>query len=280
MPPNQGYTPSPYSPYGYGQPTPQPPVAMPAPPAAMDATRVHEYSSPNVPRPPAMMSMAPSSSPGTPQYGQASNAPAEPDETSNKQYVLAAVIGVVFAVMIGTGSFLIWKSQQMRRAHEAQAEGTKPATTASASASASAGASGSAAAVANKEITFKVTPAEAKILMDGKELDATVRNVPRPAAGTTVPVVIRAPGYEDQTSLIDYFTPSPFEVNLKKAADAPEPADPTPPPPSATPTAPSKVDPPKVDPPKADETAAPTATPKPRPKPSPKSDPVLPPNPF
>jgi hypothetical protein len=113
---------------------------------------------------------------------------------------IAAVIGVVFAVMIGTGSFLIWKSQEIRR------EQAKPATSVSASVSASASASASNAVAANRDIAFTISPPEAKISIDGTELDATIRAVPRPPAGTTVPVVVHAPGYEDQTSLIDYFT--------------------------------------------------------------------------
>jgi hypothetical protein len=223
-----------------------------------------------------MPSMAPSSAPmsspmgGPSPYARGGAAPVDPEETSNKQYVLAAVIGVVFAVMIGTGSFLIWKSQEIRR------EQAKPATSVSASVSASASASASNAVAANRDIAFTISPPEAKISIDGTELDATIRAVPRPPAGTTVPVVVHAPGYEDQTSLIDYFTASPLEVSLKPAPEATPTATPTaePPPPTVDPPT---VDPPKGDPPKGDDTATP---PKPRPKPSAKSDPVLPPNPF
>lgn len=287
--PQHGYTPSPYSPSnvrqaGTGtnipglhmtgpqipgpqmQHTPHPPPALMMP-TPLDATRIHEYSNPALARPPGMHGMAPNSAPTSNRnpMGGPMGAPPDGEEQGANHTVLAAVIGVVFAVMIGTGGFLIWKSQQIRRE---QSQTPAPSATASSSAAPSAvvSAPSSAAAVAARDITFKITPPEATIAMDGKELDPTMRTLPRPAAGTTVPVVIRAPGYEDQTSLIDYFTASPYEVSLKKAAAS----DPTPtPPPSAEPAA-------KVDPPKDDT----TPDPKPKPKPKPKTDPVLPPNPF
>lgn len=263
------YTPSPYSPSGVVGPHGNPNATLPLPqdPPPMDATRVHDYSHSGISRPQIMPGMQGAMAPPMAPQGYAPPNDAPPP--GGRQYAVAAGIGIVFALMIGTGSFLIWKSQTVRR-EQAAAVTPVPAAT-----SAGAGASAHAPPSAGAEIAFTVTPAEARILMDGRELGPGVRTIPRPTAGKTVPLVVHAPGYKDSTVLVDSSTVSPVLVTLEKieVAVAPPGADPAPPPdaPKPTPKAATKQDPPKDD-------VKPVPVPKPRPVP--KGEPALPPNPF
>jgi hypothetical protein len=64
-----------------------------------------------------------------------------------------------------------------------------------------------------------MTPAEGALVVDGSELPAAQREVPRPPVGQTATVVARAPGYDDATLLVDYFTVTPLEIVLRTKAD-------------------------------------------------------------
>jgi len=188
----------------------------------------------------------------------------------SKQYALAAGIGIVFAFMIGTGSFLIWKSTTAR--HEALVMPSASVTpTPVPMAPVGSTSTATATPAAAKEIAFRVTPPEAHIVTDGRELGPEVRSLPRPASGTTVAIVVRAPGYEDQTLMIDYLTASPYEVTLKKSEAPPVATETAAPPPEPKPE------------PKPEPTATATATgtvPAVKPRPRPTANPALPPNPF
>jgi hypothetical protein len=169
------------------------------------------------------------------------------------QYALAAGVGLLLALVIGTGGFLVWRAR--RPAAEA------PVTVVAPSASESPGAPSS-------EIAFNLTPADATINVDGKEV--TTRSLPRPAPGKTLAVVVHAKGHEDQTLLVDYFTASPKSVALKPSSVAAAdprielPPDPAPPP-QAKPVDVKPVDP---------------KPPELKPRPRPAATPALPANPY
>ena len=155
------------------------------------------------------------------------------------QYALAAGVGLLLALVIGTGGFLVWRA---KRAVEG------PSTAVSSESAPSA------------EIVFNVTPADATIIVDGQ--DTAKRSFPRPDPGKTVPVVVHAKGFEDQTLLVDYFTTSPKTVSLKALPEA-------------------KVEPPPADAPKpADVKPAEPPKPAPAARPRPVVAPPLPANPY
>jgi hypothetical protein len=140
---------------------------------------------------------------------------------------------------------------------------------------ASGAASAGARADVSPELVFRLAPSEATLTVDGKELAADVRTVPRPAMGMTVTVVARAKGHEDSAVQVDYFTTSPMELTLKPtgagaappgpgAGAAPEPA------PKPAPTPVGAGDEPRLD--------APKEAPKPK-RPPPKPEPI-PLNPY
>jgi hypothetical protein len=101
-----------------------------------------------------------------------------------------------------------------------------PGTEPSSRVASGATASGGARAEVSPALAFRLTPAEAALIVDGKELAPDVRSVPRPAMGMTVTVVARAKGHEDSAVQVDYFTTSPLELTLKPtgAGAAPPPS--------------------------------------------------------
>jgi hypothetical protein len=107
---------------------------------------------------------------------------------------------------------------------------TAPATTASTTASAkpipsaAVSAAPSAAAAVKKDVEFQVMPDEAVLIIDGAALGVGVRTVPRPPSGTTVTVIARAPGYDDQEVKITSDVPEPVLVILTQTAPEPQPA--------------------------------------------------------
>ncbi len=125
-------------------------------------------------------------------------------------YVVAALAGLVMAVLIGGGGWWLWRGQtsQAPAASPPIAVSSRPLTPA-----------------VPPALVFETTPPDAVLVVDGRELAADVRTIPRPAAGVTVTVVARARGYEDATVLVDYFTTTPVHLPLRAAPpEAPRPA--------------------------------------------------------
>jgi len=124
-------------------------------------------------------------------------------EAPASHYVLAALVGVVLAVLIGGGGFYVWK----RRTPVATAPTRSPVVT------------------APTTVTFFVHPEDATLFADGVPLPARV--IPQPALGQTVAVVARARGYEDGAVMVDRSSVSPVVITLRPApapaAPAPEP---------------------------------------------------------
>ncbi|MBS2016962.1 MAG: protein kinase [Deltaproteobacteria bacterium] len=153
--------------------------------------------------------------------GRASNPPAA------GQYAIAIGVGVLLAMVIGGGGYFAWRSRHSTPSADpspavASATATPVPVAVSATASASAGAPVSA------EIAFTLTPADATLSVDGVDLPSGAKLVPRPPVGKNVMVTARAPGHEDQTVSVDFFTTSPKELVLKRldvaVADAGAPA--------------------------------------------------------
>jgi hypothetical protein len=121
--------------------------------------------------------------------------------------------------LIGGGGFFIWHT----RTTQEPLGGSQPPVVTTPVASAPA----PAPVVASPEIALQTEPADAVVVIDGKELPSDKRAITRPAAGQTMTVVIRAKGYEDTSVLVDYFTPTPLDVTLKPIPleiDVPDPA--------------------------------------------------------
>ena len=138
------------------------------------------------------------------------------------QYALAALVGLLIAVVIGGGGFFIW---QTRTTHDvsppAVAMPAAPAPTETI-------ASAAPAPVMPPEIVLQTTPADAAVVVDGKELPVDQRSIPRPDTGRTITVVLRANGYEETSVVVDHLTATPLDVMLKPVLelDAPDPAEP------------------------------------------------------
>lgn len=268
------------APQGYGPPG-QPPPGYGGPSYSMTPSHGGHAQAHGRPAVPAMQSQS------LPAQG---DRPSQPPATTG-QYAVAIGVGVLVAALIAGGGFYAW--------HQRRAEGaTSPSSSSSAPSSASVSSSGTASGMgARGNLVFETTPAAATLVVDGKELPSGTHQIPRPKAGTTVTLVVRAPGKKDATLRVDYFSSSPMKIALEDAAGQTPPAntidvgdEPATAPSATTATVPSvKVDPPRVDPPRAD----PPRDPKPptgqggttapqggvRPKPTPK-DPALPANPY
>ncbi|MBX3200866.1 MAG: protein kinase, partial [Labilithrix sp.] len=126
----------------------------------------------------------------------------QPPQAGAGQYALAAFVGLLFAVLIGGGGFFLWYTRTTTALIE-DAPSPPAATTPAASASAAPTAPPAAPPEASPEIALRTTPADAILLVDGKELPPEARSIPRPPAGQTVAVSARAKGHEDVTVQID-----------------------------------------------------------------------------
>jgi hypothetical protein len=178
------------------------------------------------------------------------------------QYAIAAIAGVLVAVVIGVGGYVVWARQR-----------AEPAPLISAPT----GAAGGAGAPASAAIEFQLTPPAAVITVDGIELAPGAKTIPRPAVGKSVMVVAHADGFDDATVLVDYFTTSPMVLSLAPAGPPPNielgaDAD------AGTAEAPG-ADGAGADAEPAASAAPSDEAPKPRPKPKPQQ-PALPSNPY
>jgi hypothetical protein len=146
------------------------------------------------------------------------NTPA-PSPPGGAHYAIAIGVGVLVAALIGVGAFYGLRGRHKAVVAEPTpavvlpaAPGAEPSSRVAGGATASAGAR---RGDASPELAFRLTPADATLIVDGKELAADARTVPRPAMGMTVTVVARAKGHEDSAVQVDYFTTSPLELTLK-----------------------------------------------------------------
>jgi serine/threonine protein kinase len=174
-----------------------------------------------------------------------------------KQYLIAALLGLFVAALIGVVVWFVWQSRVEPTAEAPPPKGVAtpgppPGSAAAAGSTAASGASGASArannagadasiSMSSTEVVLRISPVDAKVTADGKELPVGGRVVTRPAAGKAITVLARAKGYEDATISIDYFTVSPVDLKMKPGssesdnAPATTPSPPTPPPTSARP---------------------------------------------
>jgi hypothetical protein len=78
-----------------------------------------------------------------------------------------------------------------------------------------------AASVRLRTVTFRVLPESAILVVDGAPLASGARSVERPATGKTLAIVVRAPGFTDESLTLDPAAPESVDVWLtekKKAA--------------------------------------------------------------
>jgi serine/threonine protein kinase len=151
------------------------------------------------------------------------SAHAEP-EAGAGHYALGAIVGLLVAVIIGGGGFVFYQTRVLNRpfllgSSEPTPSGGGGLVASPAPSPSSAVAPAGSALPSGVDITFRVHPTEATILVDGRDLGPT-RAMPRPAVGKTVTVVARAKGHEDATVLVDYFTTTPLELTLRQAAES------------------------------------------------------------
>jgi serine/threonine-protein kinase len=245
------------------------PPTSSAPPGVLQMQMQHMQPMQGAP-PSSMASAPPAMGPHALQGEPALRDRASTPPAGAGQYAVAVAIGVLLAVLIGVGGFFVVRGRHAPAASVEPTPVTTPVPVPVPVAATAPVASGGAAA--SPDVAFRVVPAEATLVVDGKDLAAELRTIPRPAMGKSVTVVARAKGHEDATVLVDFFTASPMELTLKPlGGGAPAGAVPpvaavvVEPPPSGTAAEPAK-DPPK-DPPK------------PRNR-QPARDPALPPNPF
>jgi hypothetical protein len=148
-------------------------------------------------------------------------------------YVVASVIGLILASVIGVGYYFV-------RAPAPEASVAPPVTSPvppKASAPAAASAARPLPSVATeaiavtapppppppeppvmelKEINLKVSPENAILLVNGKDA-GNVRSFLRPEAGKTTIVVVRAPGFQDEVIRATHDYVAPAQITLKPA---------------------------------------------------------------
>jgi serine/threonine-protein kinase len=181
------------------------------------------------------------------------------------QYAVAIGVGVLLAVVIGVGGFYGWRKRHAPVADTVPTAVIPVPVPVGSAAPVATATSVAAPPVASADIVFRIVPSEATLSVDGLDVAADLRTVPRPAMGKTVTVVARAKGYDDVTIHVDFITTSPMELTLKPVAVGAQ----------AGPSGPTAADPAPVTP---DEAKDPVKDP-PK-KRLPARDPALPPNPF
>ncbi len=159
----------------------------------------------------------------------------EPAPPSTGKYVLAAVIGILVAVGLGTGVILYLRKQQDDGfTARGNATAAAPASIAASAAMPSAAAH---APLHTGPVAFNGLPPDAVLVVDGMLLDRSARTVERPPVGTKRSVVIRDPGFLDESITIDDTTPPSLDVTLTIGSPSALPTTPTATATGATPTA-------------------------------------------
>jgi hypothetical protein len=141
----------------------------------------------------------------------------QPPHSAGK-YVLAASLGVIIAAGIGAGGIIMMRSRANDDAHIENVIAPKATATI-----APAVGSGNAAPrervmptppAPSPSIELRGLPGDAVLYVGGQALAPSVRVVPRPDVHATVDVIIKAPGFADETVKLDETTPSSLEVAL------------------------------------------------------------------
>jgi serine/threonine-protein kinase len=144
-----------------------------------------------------------------------------PASSSTMKYLLAASagVGVACAVVIGAFAFLNKGKVDAPTAPSASASVVVVAAAPVASAAPSA----TAAPLVRPPIAFRVNVREAMLIVDGMAQDEVVRTLDRPKPGAKVSVSVQAPGYGDQTIILDENSPNVIDVNLPQQPSTPTP---------------------------------------------------------
>ena len=143
---------------------------------------------------------------------------------STGKYVLAAVVGILVAVGLGTGVILYLRN----KADDGfTSRGNAVAPLVTASDTAKANATGAIAPIHTGAVAFAGLPPDAVLVVDGMLLDKSARSVERPPAGSKRTVVIRDPGFLDETVTIDDTTPPSLTVTLTIGSPSDLPSTPT-----------------------------------------------------
>ncbi len=132
--------------------------------------------------------------------------------------LVAALIGGGFAVVLLVAGLVVWRmspASVTAPTAVASSVASPPRASASAIASAAPSASAVAAPAPVAEITFKIVPDDAILIVDGKELAPGARTIPRPAPGAVVSVVVRAAGHHDEPLRIDDGVPAIVDIWLQ-----------------------------------------------------------------
>jgi hypothetical protein len=124
------------------------------------------------------------------------------------KYVLVAAIGVIIAAGIGSGVIIVMRN---RAADDVRIENVTPPKATATSAPEHVMPTPS---LPSPSIELRGLPADAVLYVSGEALGPSVRVVPRPGANAVVEVVIKAPGFADETVKLDETTPSSLEVAL------------------------------------------------------------------
>ncbi len=139
-------------------------------------------------------------------------------QPSAAKYVLAAAIGVSVVAGLGAVGIIVARQRALRDDTSTPtmtaAPSSKIAPNTTVSATVSAVTQPPTQAIASPSIELRGLPDVAVLYLDSKPLAQSVREVPRPAKGVTTEVVIKAPGFADETVKLDETTPSSLEVAL------------------------------------------------------------------
>lgn len=122
-------------------------------------------------------------------------------------YVLAAFVGLLCALLIGGGGYLVWQARAKVAAPSPPTEIAPPPVEIA------------SAVVVAIELAVRVAPADAILIVDGVELPPGTRSIPRPVEGQTVTLLVRAEGYEDASIAIDASTEEPIAIALRPSGE-------------------------------------------------------------
>jgi serine/threonine-protein kinase len=132
-------------------------------------------------------------------------------------YAIASLLGLLAALVLGGIGLAVWLARDDRTTLPVSVAAATPSGSAAPGPGENAGAGVAAtpSASASPTIVVRMTPPEGALIVDGNELPAEQRELPRPPVGQTATVVARASGYDDATLLVDYFTVTPLEIVLR-----------------------------------------------------------------